>query len=374
MSVTYSLAVVLASVFALSDAARFNKDKEDKGLKVKHTRSWSSCGIKGANADASSALVQIGKGPNATIVNGRPAPECAWRWQVGLKSSLTGSPWCGGMLIQDDWVLTAAHCVRNPNFHVVAGDYEKTTPGGTEQHRMAVQVFRHPQYNAATINWDFALVRLETPVELNECTGTVCLPTEGADVSAGAACWITGWGTLASGGQSPEKLQEAEVNIIDSGVCGKAYSGDMEITDAMVCAQGRNANGDVTDACQGDSGGPLVCQNSDQTWGVYGATSWGRGCADAAAPGVWARVHEAVPWIEETLEANSGPAPTIASCPGFALNPYPDSDGDCQCPFGDFCSVSGGANRDCPTANGGIGSWGGSYFMPGCENCQCFGR
>lgn len=355
-----SFAAALAAALVVTyDASRLWKKKI---AKHKASRSLSTCGTKGASGASAS-------GVNMSIVNGQPATECEWRWQVGLRSSETGRPWCGGQLIHPEWVLTAAHCAGSPNFNVVAGEFKPGETSGNEQSRWAVQVFRHPQYNSRTIDWDLALVRLESAMEINNCVGTVCLPTEGADVAPGSKCWITGWGTLASGGGTPELLQEAEVSILSQQECRDSdYAADA-ITDAMICAQGQNANG-IIDACQGDSGGPLVCEAAGK-WTVYGATSWGRGCAGETYPGVWARVHEGLGWIEETMEANSGPVPTRASCPDFARNPFPDSDGDCQCPWGKFCSASGGSGRDCPTS-GAIGGYGGTYFLPTCDSCQCY--
>jgi len=353
--------IVTATLGAFVDAGRLDK-KKAKGT-------FSECGVKGGSKRDLDFYHHEVKGPNMSIVNGHPATECEWRWQVGLRSTETGRPWCGGQLIHPEWVLTAAHCAGAPNFNVVAGDYNVNEPNSpNEQSRWAVQVFRHPQYYSRTIDWDFALVRLESPIELNDCVGTVCLPTQGNDIPAGSQCWITGWGTLSSGGGSPEVLQEAEVTILSQQACKDSdYSAD-SITDAMICAQGRKANGDIVDACQGDSGGPLVCE-ADGKWTVYGATSWGRGCAGATYPGVWARVHEAVSWIEETMEANSGPIPTPPSCPDFARNPFPDSDGDCQCPWGQYCSTNG-SDRNCPTS-GAIGGYGGTYFLPSCDTCGC---
>jgi secreted trypsin-like serine protease len=326
-----------------------------EGARIKRHNSTASCGEKGSSV-------------GGQIVGGEAADQCEWKWQVGLtRSSSPSLPFCGGMLVSEEWVLTAAHCVTAPDFFVVLGDWKPRNPSDYVQKIRASEVYRHPRYSSS-FSHDYALVKLERPAAFSACVGTVCMPTE--DVAAGSTCWITGWGTLRSGGSQPDTLQEVAVNIISNDDCVNKYGyTSSQIDDSMVCAQGRNSNGEVTDACQGDSGGPLVCENGG-IWSIYGATSWGRGCAGANYPGIWARVNYVTEWIE-SVKAGTYTTPKPVTCPSFASSTYPDGDGDCKCRSNEKCSTNGGSSWNCPTS-GSLGGYGGSYFLPDCEDCQCY--
>lgn len=240
-----------------------------------------------------------------SIVNGRPANDCEWKHQVGLSSCAGCRVWCGGSLISAEWVVTAAHCVMDDDpINVVAGESDLDQDSGNEQRRKTSAIIYHENYARRRKIHDIALLKLDKPMKLNSCVGIASLPS--APVMSGTSCWISGWGALAVEGNSPRKLQDAEVTVIGDDECRNNFRYDSgEITADMVCANGRSSKGDITDACSGDSGGPLVCRE-DGSWVLHGATSWGEGCADPRYPGIWSGVYDHLDWIKEKMNGGGG--------------------------------------------------------------------
>ncbi|XP_048196321.1 anionic trypsin-2-like [Perognathus longimembris pacificus] len=230
---------------------------------------------------------------NDKIVGGYTCGKNSVPYQVSLNS---GSHVCGGSLINDQWVVSAAHCYKphqQPYIQVRLGENNIKAVEGDEQFIDAAKIIIHPHFDKKTADNDILLIKLSSPASLNSHVATVSLPSSCAP--AGTQCLISGWGnTLSFGVHKPELLQCVEAPLLSQAVCKASYPG--KITKNMVCA-GFLEGG--KDACQGDSGGPVVCNGE-----LQGIVSWGNGCALRNYPGVYTKVCNYVDWIQDTIAAN----------------------------------------------------------------------
>ncbi|XP_033013321.1 chymotrypsinogen 2-like [Lacerta agilis] len=230
------------------------------------------------------------------IVNGEEAVPGSWPWQISLQDD-TGFHFCGGSLISENWVVTAAHCNVRTSHLVVLGEFDQRTPAEDVQVIKIAQVFKNPKFNLFTVKNDITLLKLASPAQLTARVSPVCLPQATDDFPGGMTCVTTGWGlTKYTNKDTPDKLQQVALPLLTNEQCKKYWGA--RIADVMVCAGAAGAS-----SCMGDSGGPLVCQK-DGAWTLVGIVSWGSGTCSPSSPGVYARVTELLPFIEETLAKN----------------------------------------------------------------------
>ncbi|CAK6976630.1 serine protease 27-like [Scomber scombrus] len=234
---------------------------------------------------------------NPRIVGGQNSSPGSWPWQADLY--LDGTHHCGGSLINEHWVLTAAHCIAEGSLVVYLGRHSLSGSNVNEVSRAVVKVITHPHYDPLTYDNDIALLKLNDSVSFTDYIQPVCLASEGSTFHAGTINWVTGWGATRNISNNGDILQEVDVPITGHNECNCYYHD--QITKNMICA-GYKEGG--KDSCQGDSGGPMVTKMG-QIWIQSGVVSFGDGCAVAMKPGVYARVSEYEDWISNHTESNT---------------------------------------------------------------------
>ncbi|KAK2844823.1 hypothetical protein Q5P01_011482 [Channa striata] len=221
------------------------------------------------------------------IIGGYECPRHSQPHQVSLN---VGYHYCGGTLINKDWVLSASHCyMKYRSIEVHLGEHNIEENDGTEQILRAQNVIRHFAYNSDTMTNDVMLLKLNQSASLNANVQPVSLPTSCAP--AGTMCTVSGWGNTMNPSADSNKLQCLEIPILSDEDCKNSYPGLIDRT--MFCA------GDLEggkDSCQGDSGGPLVCKGE-----LQGVVSWGYGCALKNNPGVYSKVCENLEWLHRIM-------------------------------------------------------------------------
>ena len=269
-------------------------------------RQWEIRALENAvGKDRAAAL--LAPKPSPEIVGGTQAPAGKWPWQVALLQAGIASnfqaQFCGGTLVDEFFVVTAAHCITEANgtvspkasIRVLTGTQD-LDHGGTRH--VIEQIVRHPDYNDNTTDYDIAVIKLKTPATGIRTARMITQAQEASLAPVGEQSYVTGWGDLGSG-TYPSELQQVQVPIVGRGNCNDATSYDGAITARMICA-GLTLGG--RDSCQGDSGGPMIVRDAQGRWQILaGVVSWGIGCADRNLYGVYSRVAVLSGWARQTI-------------------------------------------------------------------------
>ncbi|XP_071959544.1 uncharacterized protein [Antedon mediterranea] len=231
------------------------------------------------------------------IVGGQDSLPGEWPWISSLLYS-GGNHECAASIINDQWAITAAHCI----------DFIYTFVTGITLLDDTSSVFRisgefstivvHPNYDESVYDNDIALLKLDSSIEFNQFIQPICFGDK--EYPPGTSCTVAGWGYLSENDYTlSNELQDVDVSLLTNDDCGELLNSYNIITENMICA-GDLAGG--VDSCNGDSGGPLMCRSQEGTWDLIGIVSWGVGCAQPNRPGVYTRVSRFTEFIKDTIE------------------------------------------------------------------------
>ncbi|KAG8200957.1 hypothetical protein JTE90_020594 [Oedothorax gibbosus] len=255
------------------------------------------CGIKGRR-------------DTPRVIGGKDSLPGEWCWQVAI-INVQNQYICGGALIDNSWVLTAAHCVvgpmkENQALFVRVGVTDLKSPEDNSRGKTirVLSTFVHHNFNSMNLDNNIALLRLQKPVQLNSGVCVICLPTSGQMPKDDSKCTVTGYGFVSKDGDMSLKIREAQIPIIDDMECmanvTEALTNPFILPSSSFCAGGKGQQ----DACQGDAGGALACEVGGYHE-LVGLVSWGLGCGRNDVPSIYIKVPSFMGWINQIISSSS---------------------------------------------------------------------
>ncbi|EFN81876.1 Serine protease snake [Harpegnathos saltator] len=229
---------------------------------------------------------------------------------IGFENGENEILWqCGGSLISDKVVLTAAHCTFSKDWGIAkwarVGDLNlaRTNDDARPQTIRIVERISHPDYKNPSEYHDIAIMKLETSVTYNAWVRPACLPVDLPDTGTDGEAVATGWGRVDwAEEQGSDNLLKVTLSLVPQQSCNESF---FDVDSIIKLARGIVdewqicAGEEGKDTCQGDSGGPLAVFNTvhECVYNIIGITSVGRLCG-SIIPGIYTRVYNYIPWIE----------------------------------------------------------------------------
>lgn len=253
---------------------------------------------------AGASIVGFGASSASAIVNGEAASSTQNPWQVSLQGD--GEHFCGGSLVSDRIVVTAAHCTEDtPADQITVFAGAADLDDANAQRRDVVKVIENQKYSTGV--GDIAMLVLDRPFDASPSIAPI-KPATAAEVAVAATARVTGWGTTGENADdSPNTLLGTDVPLVSDADCALVDEGN----DDELCAGGTG-----TDSCYGDSGGPLTI-DSDRGRVLAGVVSWGDECGGPTA-GVYVEVPTYAGWIAERIANPDAPAGDRLPTPDYS--------------------------------------------------------
>ncbi|KAM7359488.1 chymotrypsin-1-like [Cochliomyia hominivorax] len=235
------------------------------------------------------------KKPESRIVGGEIAPEAYAPWQVSLQN-MYGNHFCGGAIIADQYVVTAASCVAGLDKRFVKVVTSTNDWMGLAWEYYVEDIVIHCNFDKPLYHNDIALIKLTTLIAYDEKTKNITI-SELDELQEGETLTMTGWGSWVLGQHYPEELKKLDAMLISNDHCKRMYNQYADdIDDGHLCVLPKSGSG----ACHGDTGGPLVNSKGQ----LVGVGNWGVPCAHGF-PDVFAKLSFYNDWIRTTIKGCS---------------------------------------------------------------------
>ncbi|KAK2904913.1 hypothetical protein QQF64_033070 [Cirrhinus molitorella] len=247
------------------------------------------------------SFFSLSGGMESGIIGGKEAKRHSRPYMASIQYEKDHK--CGGMLIREDYVLTAAHCLnrtvypKQDHVEVVLGAHNIKEVEKDQQRIQVMKFIRHPMFeksNEPDYSYDIMLLKLKKKAKLNKFVKVMSLPKKNGKTPANVNCSIAGWGLKTpKGNQASDVLREVKLKLQENSECKEMWQQYFN-SERMICSvsDGRHA------FCLGDSGSPLFCNTKPQGIASY---VFEGDCTNTMYPQVYVKISFFLPWIKHNI-------------------------------------------------------------------------